>query len=586
MVLTKKSKRWLAALAVVVLLIGVGIWSATSLITQYINEEGETHIGRKVHLRDLDFNPISGAFKLNDLTVYEPNQVDTFLALSQLTLNLDLWAFVSGTHHIDKVKLEGMYVSIAQNQRLFNFQDIIEKFRNKGHAEGDTSQTPAKPYDFTIKELSIVQSHVLYQDASLPFPLHFTNVEALFPEGYRTQEPEIHGQVSFVLNNAGNVGARLDYDLESQAYAAGLQIDHFDIKLIEGLVKERLHLREIQGELNTKLSLTGNLKEVEDVDLKGFVALKKAALIDLNGERIAGMGHVQVYIDLLNGFKEQYAIRKIVLTEPEGIFHLSKEGNNFQSLIKSQSDALGIPASGEKDKSVRKGFMAVIANQIVETVSSYTASNLLIDTLSIVQGHFKFEDHTAMDTFKYQVSDFAVAATELYFTKDSVPVQIDALLNGKAALHVSAFLYPDRLKDLSFQLEVTNFDMTDVSPYFYQHLGRNVLSGSLSGTHVVTVKNQQLLSTNHLSIDSMQVGPKAKHKLSARVPLKTGVAALKNRKGVIELDIPISGDLSNPNYKLGKTILGIFKNLLIKAAISPGRAITKHREKRKRKHKQ
>lgn len=569
-------------LAVFIVFVLAIIWSAASAITYYVNEHGEELIGRKVNLRDLDINPISGTLNLHDLVVYKPNAQDTFVAFSTLKLNLDVWALTAEKYYVDRLWVDNMHLELAQDRGVFNFQDIIEKFSTEEDAT-DTATTEQEPLVFAIKNFSITQSHIIYNDASLPIPVDLNDFEVSLPNGYYSQRPEIHGKLSFVLNNAGTLGARLDYDQETEDFEAGLDIDHLDLKIIEPIVLQQLNLQKLDGELSTRLQLNGNAQNAVDVDVAGFVEFDHALLVDPQGERIAALANIKVFIDSLNAQKDFYAIRKIALTEPEGIFHLYEDGNNFLSIIKEDAvaeDSLHRPDSVETPA---KNFFAEIAQQVAESMSSYKASNFLIDTFSIVQGHFAYEDHTLLTPFGYQISDFKVSATEFYFTKDSVPVQLDAILNGQGTLHLLAYLYPHELENLSVKLQVQDFNMVDIGPYFHHYLGRDVTSGSLSCTNTVSIRQQHLVADNHIVVDSLELGEKAKHELAVKIPLKTGVAALKDRKGVIELDVPVVGDLSDPNYKVGKTILNIFKNLLVKAATAPIRAIGKGKNKKESK---
>jgi hypothetical protein len=53
------------------------------------------------------------------------------------------------------------------------------------------------------------------------------------------------------------------------------------------------------------------------------------------------------------------------------------------------------------------------------------------------------------------------------------------------------------------------------------------------------------------------------------LPVKLGVSLLKNRDGEIDLDLPVSGELDDPEFSVGSIILEMIKNLLVKAATSP-----------------
>jgi hypothetical protein len=72
-----------------------------------------------------------------------------------------------------------------------------------------------------------------------------------------------------------------------------------------------------------------------------------------------------------------------------------------------------------------------------------------------------------------------------------------------------------------------------------------------------------------MSIKKIEVSKKMKGVGLYEMPLRLAIAILRDRKGNIELDIPVEGDLKDPTYKFGKMVWQILKNLVVKAATAP-----------------
>ncbi|MGC1811036.1 MAG: hypothetical protein WA721_13895, partial [Candidatus Binataceae bacterium] len=51
--------------------------------------------------------------------------------------------------------------------------------------------------------------------------------------------------------------------------------------------------------------------------------------------------------------------------------------------------------------------------------------------------------------------------------------------------------------------------------------------------------------------------------------IRLAVSLLKNSKGEIDVDVPVSGSLKDPQFSIGSVILHAFMNLIVKAATSP-----------------
>ena len=78
-----------------------------------------------------------------------------------------------------------------------------------------------------------------------------------------------------------------------------------------------------------------------------------------------------------------------------------------------------------------------------------------------------------------------------------------------------------------------------------------------------------------MSIKKIEVSRKLNGKALYAIPLRMAISILRDRKGNIELDIPVEGDLKDPTYKLGKVIWQIVKNLFVKAATAPFNLLAK-----------
>jgi hypothetical protein len=79
----------------------------------------------------------------------------------------------------------------------------------------------------------------------------------------------------------------------------------------------------------------------------------------------------------------------------------------------------------------------------------------------------------------------------------------------------------------------------------------------------------QLTADNHLFVDQLTFGAHVDSRDATTLPVQLAVALLKNARGEIAVDVPVSGSLSDPQFSLGGVILDAFVNLVVKAATSP-----------------
>jgi uncharacterized protein involved in outer membrane biogenesis len=125
----------------------------------------------------------------------------------------------------------------------------------------------------------------------------------------------------------------------------------------------------------------------------------------------------------------------------------------------------------------------------------------------------------------------------------------------------------DEISDL--KLTMKNLSLPALSPYFGRYAGYGVDSGKLNLNLNYKISGTHIDATNLVVMDRLQLGQAVVSDQAVNAPVKLGLALLRDQDGVIEVDLPISGDLSDPGFGVGKVVMRAFVNLLVKAAASP-----------------
>ena len=103
-------------------------------------------------------------------------------------------------------------------------------------------------------------------------------------------------------------------------------------------------------------------------------------------------------------------------------------------------------------------------------------------------------------------------------------------------------------------LNFRNIELTAFNPYAGKFAGYNIAKGKLSTEMSYHVEQGKLDAKHHITVDNLEFGDKTDSKDAASIPIKLGVALLKDRRGVIEVDLPVSGTLDDPEFHLGSII--------------------------------
>ncbi len=128
---------------------------------------------------------------------------------------------------------------------------------------------------------------------------------------------------------------------------------------------------------------------------------------------------------------------------------------------------------------------------------------------------------------------------------------------------LSAALYTD------LTLDFRNIELTIFNPYSGKFAGYDISKGKLTAQMHYQVEGRKLDAQHHIRIEQLEFGRKTPSKDAVSLPVKLAVALLKDRQGVIDLNIPVAGTLDDPSFKLGPIIWKVLLNILEKAVSAP-----------------
>ena len=128
-------------------------------------------------------------------------------------------------------------------------------------------------------------------------------------------------------------------------------------------------------------------------------------------------------------------------------------------------------------------------------------------------------------------------------------------------------LAPALYADLAMSFR--NIELSTFNPYSGRFAGYNIAKGKLTTEMTYKVEGRHLDAQHHITVDQLEFGAKTESKDAVSLPIKFAVALLKDRNGVINLELPVTGSLDDPKFRLGPIIWKVFVNLLGKAVTAP-----------------
>ncbi len=149
-------------------------------------------------------------------------------------------------------------------------------------------------------------------------------------------------------------------------------------------------------------------------------------------------------------------------------------------------------------------------------------------------------------------------------------VSLGAKVDGVGPVAITGKISPlNETAKNEIKVSVQNVDLTPASPYAGKFAGYKIARGKLNLDLNYELTGKNLNSKNVITLDRFTFGEKVESPDATKLPVRLAIALLKDRAGKIVLDVPIEGRTDDPKFRIGKVVLGVLENILVKVATSP-----------------
>ena len=194
-----------------------------------------------------------------------------------------------------------------------------------------------------------------------------------------------------------------------------------------------------------------------------------------------------------------------------------------------------------------------------------------IDTVTLQDGTIAFADRHTQPEYSSTMVNLGGRISGLSSEANKLAdVDLRGNLENHSPLRITGRINPLR-DDLFVDLKVsfTDIELSPFTPYAGSFLGYAVDKGKLYLDLKYHIENKKLDSENKVFLDQFTFGRKVESDRATSLPVRLAVALLKDRKGEIHLDLPVSGRTDDPEFSAWRVVLQMLKNLLVKAATAP-----------------
>ena len=207
------------------------------------------------------------------------------------------------------------------------------------------------------------------------------------------------------------------------------------------------------------------------------------------------------------------------------------------------------------------------------TTKSEAALNLDLGPFNIKDATVIFEDKNLPIPFKTNISKLNGNFSELV-SKSSKPtkLKLEGQVDRYGYTKITGLVDHKNIKDLTdVKLLFKNIDIKNFTPYSGKFVGRELLGGKLSLNLNYNIKKSNINAKNSILITDIKLGKTIESPTAMSLPLELAIALMEDTNGVIDLNIPISGNVDDPKFSIAPIVWKAFSNLIIKAITSPFR---------------
>lgn len=542
-------KRYLIPLIILGILT-IFLFFLSDIAKSYLVKNSEKLIGRKIEIGELHFNYAKVAIQVKDFVLYEGNKTEQFLSFGEFYINLNPWTLLKNEYSVSEIRLVEPKLQIIQNGDRFNFDSMLVKDSIKTKEDSTKNEI----LKFTIRNIQLKNGQLKYVDVQKKNELDMKDLDLNLPLIAWNNEKSDMG-VEFTLGENGHVNVQASVDNIQKKYQIDLATENVDIQPVKSYMTDYFDVRSLEGALTSKLKIIGDMNEVINIAISGNGSISNFSVTDGRSEKIISAPKVSVSINEMNLKTFHFGFGKIELDQPKVLVIRDKSALNIMQFFEPYFRNDSIAAShGPKQE-------------------AGTSVTYKIDTIRVTKGLVSIADNTLNRPFKYDLNDLNLTMTGLTESAGEIPVAFNTKLNNRGELAGKTVWSMQDFMNLQLDATIKRMELISFSPYSEYYVASPIKQGWLNYDLGLKMTSKTLVNTNSVKIDELEFGRKTKDTTAMKVPVRLALYIMKDKNDQIKFDLPVSGNPSEPQFKLGKLIWKTFANLMVKTALSPFNAL-------------
>jgi hypothetical protein len=500
------------------------------------------------------------AAELSGLRMTTVNEAEPPLTAARLMVEGGALDPAASTFSADRIAVEGGRIDARrQADGTFNLAALFAPQQSGAVRTGyKEAAAEGSPWKIALKTIAFAGFQAAFSDLAVAPGRPILNLEDITVtlKEFDGKSPSAF-DAGLRLREGGEIKAAGTLDPAKPAVASDIQVSNLSLAAFQPYIDQAAALVFKSGTLSTQGKVRHGFEgDGARTSFQGSVKIEDLQLVE-PGDKNTFLGWKTLQTDQLGLFIEPNRLEIGELKLQQVIGKLIIEEDRSVNVVKVFKTGPQTPPTGAQAGRAAGPFP------------------IRVRKLSLSEGTVDFADLSLKPQFATRIQELKGMVAGISSARDA---RAQVKLDGRVDQYGSAKIYgelntfdPVLFTDIGMVFH--NVEMTSLSPYTGKFAGRRIDSGKLSLNLKYEIEKSRLSGENQIVVDRLVLGERVESPQAVDLPLDLAVALLQDSNGVIDIGLPVSGNLDSPEFNFGQLIGKAVSSLIVKIVTSPFRAL-------------
>jgi uncharacterized protein involved in outer membrane biogenesis len=510
-------------------------------------DDGKVDLGFtfKWEKNDLALSDI--ALALKSLSARLPDEKEPFVRVGSLQVKGAQALTGAQTANLGEIAIGDLALRLRRSE-----DSVLNVARIARADRSEKSEQPGRPWRIDLARATLQRGAVMFEDLALGEPAAAISIAPLEVKAEKLSTAKgARGSIQLraTIDKKGTLAASGPLTLDPPAARLNVVARTIGLLPAQRYLDDKVHFAMTSGAVSAKGTASFELPPGGafraayrgGIEVTDFASIDQRSTNDLLKWKALSLEAIDFELEPL-----KLSLDQISLSDYYARIIVTAEGTlNLQELVKETDAPPSSPAPGTQAPHVRIG------------------------RITARDGNVNFSDFFIRPNFSANLTGFGGSVTEMT-TEKAGEVELRGKIDNAAPVEIAGrvnLLSRDLFLDM--KASARDIELAPLSAYAVKYAGYGIQRGKLSLALKYGVDNRKLSAENQIYLDQLTFGERVESPSATKLPVLLAVALLKDRNGVIDVNLPISGSLDDPQFSVGGIILQVIGNLLVKAVTSP-----------------